>query len=137
MAYVVPAMPLFTQVWHNYDPAVSAYASPDANTPCNLSPGKRTFNSFIAPATTFMSITCYPFPMELLVPALSDYRPTSAGVLPDVIECPKNSLRFYVVAYVDDIGKGFANEHRLVMMYRFLQDAVFIDGTFPVPVPLP
>jgi len=134
MPYVVPAMPLLVHVWHAYDPAVSAYGSPDIlSVHANLSPGKRTFQAIdIVPSSPVTG-----FAMELLVPALTDIRAASDVALADLIECPKASQRFYLVRYVDDIGKGFANEHRFVLMVMFDKQVDFTDANLPFPVPMP
>lgn len=59
--------------------------------------------------------------MNLLLPVGTDVRgpqdtvsntDASTQVKGDYVECPSGSGRYYVVAFVDDIGKGFTNEHR-------------------------
>ena len=75
--------------------------------------------------------------MELLMPALTDIRAASDVALADIVECPKASGRFYLVRYVDDIGKGFGNEHRFALMIMFDKQVDFIDASFAFPVPLP
>ena len=67
--------------------------------------------------------------MGLVVPMLTDI--ASARGLPfpfnDLVECPQGSGRFYEVLFVDDFGKGFANEHRIAMMTKI--------PPWPVPTP--
>lgn len=69
--------------------------------------------------------------MVLLVPALTDIRDqySGAGNNPDVVEVPPGSGRRYTVYYVDDVGKGFPNEHRFVILQKYGL------GTWPVPIP--
>lgn len=51
--------------------------------------------------------------MSLLLPPLTDLRGLQDGLTgPDVVECPVGSGRWYGCAWVDDIGKGYPNEHR-------------------------
>lgn len=55
--------------------------------------------------------------MSLLLVKLTDIRGLQDDAAsPDWVECPAGSGRFYVVAWVDDIGKGFSNEHRTAAM---------------------
>lgn len=65
--------------------------------------------------------------MSLLLPKLTDIRSDRNIEGPDLIECPAGSGRLYVVTMVDDIGKGFANEHRCASL-RQVQD-------WPTPIP--
>lgn len=50
--------------------------------------------------------------MNLLLPSLTDVRGPQDVDGEDVVECPQGSGRFYRVTFVDDIGKGYPNEHR-------------------------
>lgn len=50
--------------------------------------------------------------MSLLLPALTDLRGPQDSVSFDMVEVPAGSGRWYQVIGVDDIGKGFSNEHR-------------------------
>jgi hypothetical protein len=55
--------------------------------------------------------------MNLILPKLTDVRgPQDIGGF-DMVECPAESGRWYYVAAVDDIGKGFANEHRTASIF--------------------
>lgn len=55
--------------------------------------------------------------MSLLLPAGTDVRGLQdSGGMPDVVECPAGTGRWYGVAWVDDIGKGYPNEHRTAMI---------------------
>lgn len=135
MAYVLPTFNLLANVWHAYDATLTNYASPDATVLVNLSPGKRTM---VAADPGFTSSILYNFVMEMLVAKDTDIRTSNETTLADLIECPKDTGRFYAVRYVDDIGKGFANEHRLVLVRMWNRDPmIFKDTTVPFPVPLP
>lgn len=87
-----------------------------------------------------LSLNTFQMLMELLLPAGTDVRaPWNAGK-PDLVECPAGSGRFYAVAWVDDIGKNFPNEHRIAWLVYF---SAFVppggSTGFPAssPVPLP
>jgi hypothetical protein len=103
--------------------------------PCNLTPGRRVFSQTTqVPAVPGL----YAFDMELLLPALTDLR---ASYLPgptpaDLLEIPKASMRFYLTWYVDDIAKGFANEHRFAILKMIREDVIFTDVTIPFNVPI-
>ena len=89
-----------------------------ANQPCNLAHGRRV-------AVTSTGGTTLPgipqMTMGLLLPALTDIRgpqdnisaaQPETGIVGDYVECPSGTGRWYGVAAVDDVGKGFANEYR-------------------------
>jgi hypothetical protein len=64
--------------------------------------------------------------MSLLLPPSTDVRGREAVTGPDIVECPSGTHRWYWVVSVDDIGKGWPNEHRVAVL-------VPIPGTWPVP----
>lgn len=68
--------------------------------------------------------------MVLLVPKETDIRDfyTTPGNNPDVIECPPGSGRKYIAYFVDDVAKGFANEHRFVILQKY-------GFSWPIPIP--
>lgn len=139
MAFMLPTFAIDSSVWHAYDPAVSTYSAPDIDKlKGNLTPGKRVMQHYVNVFSNELGLFLYTFQMEYLTEKLADVRPAiySPAALVDLIECPRASGRMYMVSYVDDIGKGFANEHRLVTMFRLAQDCVFTDTTISVPVPL-
>ena len=55
--------------------------------------------------------------MNLLLPKGIDVRGPQDTVSFDMVEVPAASGRWYRVVGVDDIGKGFANEHRSASIY--------------------
>jgi hypothetical protein len=67
--------------------------------------------------------------MTLLLPPKTDIRgrvgDVSASTLPDLVEVPLGTGRYYQPVLVDDIGRGFANEHR----------AALLQQLYPWPVP--
>jgi hypothetical protein len=66
--------------------------------------------------------------MNLLVPALTDVRGPQDPVGPDMVEVPAGSGRWYQVVFVDDIAKGFSNEHRTASIF-----ALYASWTPPYP----
>jgi hypothetical protein len=74
----------------------------------------------------------------LLLPPLTDIRDNSCGTRSDVVECPADTRRWYNVSAVDDIGKGFDNEHRVATLQKggWFGDWVTFGFT-PWPAPIP
>jgi hypothetical protein len=68
--------------------------------------------------------------MWLLLPALTDIRATYTNGSFDVVDCPAGSGRIYAVVFVDDSGKGFANEHRVACLSQYNA-----AGLWPTPIP--
>jgi len=65
--------------------------------------------------------------MWLLLPIGTDIRDASAATGRDGVECPAGSGRIYDVAWVDDIGGGYPNEHRFAEIIK--------KGVWPTPFP--
>jgi hypothetical protein len=134
MPYVLPSFPLSINIWHEYSTGSNNYEAPDVVTVCNLSPGKRVMVNGTISHTGLI----FTYPMEILLPKLTDIRPFNNGIASDVCEVPAGSGRTYLVQYVDDIGKGFANEHRFALCYMTFDGLNFADvGDVPYPIPLP
>jgi hypothetical protein len=104
---------------------------------CNLALGRRVTGNYQGGATSVPIYLGYS-PLLLLPPA-TDIRDGSCGVVPDYVEVPAGTGRFYQVGWVDDIGKGFANEHRYAAIFKVFQN-VAGGGSFPGfywPTPMP
>lgn len=102
--------------------------------PCNLAMGRRVQQLW---AVGFNAPEGAAAP-NLLVPALSDVRDQICGGDSDLVEVPAGSGRWYVVALVDDVGKGFDNEYRLCALQKIGQ--AMSPGNFPGlfwPTPIP
>jgi len=102
---------------------------------CNLAYSRRqqTLSPFPAGANETSVV------MSLLVPAGSDLRDLSCAAVQDVVECPSGSGRWYQVSMVDDIGKGFDNEHRCASLFK-ISEALIPTGNYtgllwPAPIP--
>lgn len=133
MAYTLPVFNITCNIWHDQAAAPQSYLLPDLTAvACNLALGRRR----LIEANGNISGTMH---MQLLLPALTDVRPGYNGALGgDLVEAPAGSKRFYLVLAVDDIGKGFANEHRIAMLVYQPNGVTFVvTGAIPAPIPLP
>jgi hypothetical protein len=90
---------------------------------CNLAWGERINAVYVQTAGVPSQPLGY---MCLLLPPLTDIRGILATGGQDYVEVPIGSGRWYAVQFVDDIGKGFANEHRGALLIQDIQ-----------PTPLP
>ena len=131
MPFILPTFVLPVNIWR-VGGIGGTYAAPDVQTFGNLSPGKRTMLQ-INPA----SGDAGKIPMELLLPPLTDIRAAWNSLNADLVEVPAGSTRFYNVQFVDDIGKGFANEHRFAMLYQLEGTPGVEPFGQPWPVPMP
>lgn len=120
MPFVVPQMPLVVNIWRNGNPTANP---PDVITVGNLTPGKRV----TSPPSGTKAIPGPQLLMMVLLPPRTDVRGNEAVGGPDTVEIPGGTSRFYEVQTVDDIGRGFANEHRFATLLA--------SGTWPSPVP--
>lgn len=66
--------------------------------------------------------------MSLLLPPKADIRGPQDVDSFDCVEVPEGSGRWYSVCAVDDIGRGFTNEHRFAQIFA-------IVGTWVPPYP--
>lgn len=121
MAFRLPTFPLFCNIWRN---GSGPPAIPDVVSECQLTPGRREITAFV----TSSSPTDSPANMFILLPPATDIRDAKAPAGPDVCECPQGSGRLYDVAFVDDVGCGFDNEHRFAILAGI--------PTWPVPFPV-
>jgi hypothetical protein len=64
----------------------------------------------------------------MVCPALTDIEDSLSGPSGnDKTEIPAGSGRFYEIIEVDDVAKGFNNEHRYGLLRKF--------GSWPAPIP--
>jgi len=126
----------------DFNLAVDIYTGPwltkvlRVSTVGNLAFGKRVQQLFGSydPQPNVQSST----PALLLLPAGTDVRGVVLTNQEDVIEVPSGSGRWYSVNAVEDIGKGFSNEHRCASVTQISEyvDGVKYSGLFwPVPMP--
>lgn len=101
--------------------------------PCNLAFGRRVQQSSNIDPFEDLSFV----QPTLLLNAGVDVRSLVNAVEQDVVECPSGSGRWYQVIGVDDIGKGFANEHRAAILQQIF-DAINPPAyPFKWPAPMP
>ena len=124
----------------NYNLVAGVYRGPwatktlsDSAMPCNLAYSRRSSKAEVSEnADSFAML------MSLLVPAGSDLRDLSCAAVQDVVEVPEGSGRWYQVCNVDDIGKGFPNEHRCAMLFKISEamfGASYAGLVWPAPIP--
>lgn len=120
MAFSVPEMPLTVGV---YSANEDGKAGIRLFTPGNLALGKRVSTqfwnwSYTGEAGVFAVLLC---------PKGTDIRDVFSAPFADYLEIPTGTGRWYIVDLVDDMGKGFDNEHRAVWCHKAL--------IWPAPVP--
>jgi len=81
---------------------------------CQLTYGRRVQVSSTGGTTEVGVLT---LTMNLLLPKGADVRGPQDKVTFDMVEVPAGSGRWYQVVGVDDIGKGFDNEHRTASIF--------------------
>lgn len=118
MAFVLPTFNLTYAHWFDGTPTTDP---PDRTGMCQLrGPDQGSLTS---------QAGFYPYATPCaLFPPLEDIRdPNGAPIGGARIEIPEGSGRFYLVVIVDDIAKGFTNEHRYCTLTK-------TDG-WPQPIP--
>lgn len=115
MAYVLPTFNITCGIWQA--PAVPPVGPEDIRLKCNLAWGKRVAVPSTGGTGTLGVVL---MTMTLLMPPLTNIWGDPDLVACCVVEAPIGTGRVYRVAYVDDIGKGFANEHRAAILVAAL-----------------
>lgn len=118
MAFVLPTFNLRCNVWHNL--ANPRTNPPDDTFDCQLRGVNQTSATHGADDGT-------PAGNYFLFPAGTDVRDADTPSGGDSLECPAGSGRYYFVLNVDDIAKGFTNEHRYAIVTKY--------GMWPIPIP--
>jgi hypothetical protein len=101
MPFVLPQFNVNVAFWR-FGRATSLL--PDVVTIGNLSPGR------------LVTLDTPLGDMYLRLPKGTDVQDAKNGLGVDTCECPFTSGRFYTVQFVDDIGGGFTNEHRVAVL---------------------
>jgi len=135
MAFTLPAFNLLCKIYTGpYDTRVLRLGA----VPCNLAMGRRIIWGFHDPTNMGYGAAS----ASLLLPALTDIRdPVAQGVpgsTADLVEVPAGSGRWYTVDSVDDIGKGFSNEHRFAWLAKLNSNSGRPNTTglyWPIPMP--
>lgn len=123
MPFIIPEFNLTVDIWRfNLTPSTDP---PSVTTTGNLAWGRR--GAVPASGGTAAIGVVFTAP-TLLLPALTDIRSKEKGATDgDKVEVPAGSGRLYRCIYVDDIGKGFPNEHR----------GAYLVPLAPWPFPIP
>lgn len=111
MPFRVPRFNLVARVWHG-TPAIPPAAAPDLSPQCQLVWDRAADIPFVRSSTPFR----LGHVMKVRFPARTDVRDQNSTTNADVVEVPSGSGRFYLVFWVDDVGRGFANEYRQAMV---------------------
>lgn len=115
--YTQPSFNLMVNIWRHGNVVTNP---PDVVSPAQLRyPGAK-------PSGQWELTTTWPFLATAMFPANTDVRDGFCPSGQDTIEVPAGSGRYYLVGYVDDVGKGFVNEHRYA--------AIVKTGTWPQPI---
>jgi hypothetical protein len=127
MAFILPTFNLTVNIWRRTNPVGNP---PDVVVLGNLTHGKRV--SQINYILGNPVIAC--FEMYLLLPKLTDIRGQFNGTFTgDVVECPGGTLRYYDAVFVDDVAKGFPNEHRLAVITQHHGSGLVPNWPLPIP----
>lgn len=121
MAFVLPTLNLLCNIFTSdaFRPSIIPTAPPrHADVECQLTYGRRVNVA----STGGTNAQGYPLlAMNLLLPSGTDVRgPQDVSGHPDIVEVPAGSGRWYFCFGVDDIGKGFDNEHRTAAILPML-----------------
>jgi hypothetical protein len=137
MAFTVPTFPILCNIYTGqaYPPG----APRGANVPCNLAYGRR-----VASPVQDQTLPSDGYPQgplaHLLVEKGTDIRDrfnNNPSPNADIVECPAGTGRYYRVEIVDDIGRGFPNEHRFATMQKMSGVNSEWVGWPAWPVPIP
>lgn len=141
MSYKLPTFNLNVNVWRFATADVTA--PPDVQTTGNLVGGHHGILNkapqFGAAFAQYPQVVTSGQFMTLLLPKLADVRQAlSSDDYGDCVEVPAGSQRYYAVVQVDDIGKGFANEHRFALIVALTgQYGVLFGATWNQPADWP
>lgn len=124
MSFTLPTFNVDVNVWSGGFPG----GAPRASFRGNLAFGRRIQLAQGIPG----DYTGPAMSMTLLLPVGTDVRDSLQVGGADGVEAPAGSGRWYLVTTVDDIGKGFPNEHRAAVLVKSLG-----PGGLPWPTPIP
>ncbi len=132
-SFNLPVFNLPCFIWHGGKTNMGTLPIPDLEVMGNLANGRIAHLPVWQPRPPALSTQT--MSSCLLFPKGTDVRDISTSNGPDVVECPKFSGRFYWVTYVDDIGKGFSNEHRWCVVQKVFTYGAFSIYRWPSPIP--
>lgn len=121
MPFGPPTFNLPVSLWRK---PTSVLAAPTRSFMANLALGRR--NALISQGGTSV---LYPImEMQLLCPAGTDIAGRIDGVYWDVVEVPAGTSRYYVVFWVDDVGRGFPNQYRFAALAQAHSEILALTG---------
>jgi hypothetical protein len=132
-SFAIPAFNLDVAVWHHFGTDPDHRPAPDFVVKGNLANGRVAHLPVWQPAPP--AISEQRMSSSLLIPKGTDIRDISCSGGPDVVEVPEFSGRFYWVTYVDDIAKGFDNEHRWAVLQKIYTYGRWAIYRWPSPIP--
>jgi hypothetical protein len=123
--YSIPQMPLPYSIWRwsHWGGLVPPVSVPDAQSFCNLVPGRRNYLSLDGGLSYILILLSDDIRFSELGVWIVPPGPTD----PDLIELPTGSGRYYKVVDVEQLGMGFSNWHQ--------EAAILKVSPWPVPVP--
>lgn len=143
MAFHLPTFNLTCNLWTAGNPVANP---PDVVVLGNLTPYRQGLWAVSSAVATINVPSNYESPTQLtqlLLPPATDIRgyDTVAPAVPTLVECPAGTGRYYIVYWVEDVGKGFTNEHRLALMQQATAPLLLAFGNpwaapgWPWPMP--
>lgn len=146
MAFVKPQLNILGNMWFNanWRGLWPAFGNPPsyANFPCQLRPGCKNFTvtSSLVEATSVQEL-CVDLSVDWTMPA---FQTAEWPAWPDIVEVPAGSECWYFVLDVADVGRGFMNQHRVLLIAKTSVYGYFALGggalwpyapTWPDPIP--
>lgn len=132
-SFSMPVFNLSVSVWHTPGSHMPPPMPADLTVMGNLANGRVAHLPVWLPRPPALSAQS--MSSSLLIPKLTDIRDSSCSGGPDVVEVPTGSGRFYWVSYVDDIAKGFGNEHRWAVIQKIWTYGSWAIYRWPSPIP--
>ncbi len=135
MAFRPPTFNLNCNLWRKPNVVTNP---PDRQFMVNLSLGRRVMGIPLAQTNALAGRILV---SEALCPALTDIVGVVSNVVLDCVEIPAGTGRFYAVAAVDDVGKGFPNEYRFALLLHMdtsvqtLTANPWAATVWPIPYP--
>ena len=131
------SLPVFNLVCNIYTGPWLTKVLRVSDVPCNLAWGRRISAkfSFSQPTESGNSLNAS---MTLLLNPGTDIRSRPLYPVADIVEVPSGTGRWYIVFFVDDLGKGFDNEHRgaeLAQLSDQMGGGEFDGSQWPTPMP--
>lgn len=123
MAFILPTFNLTCGIW--------TYGTPLSG-PARLEVECQLRAPTMSQVSSGAGTSPFTYAITLLLPPGTDIRDhySGAGSASDWVEVPLGSECWYQVLWVNDVGKGFPNEHRYASIAK-----TTIAGGWPIPIP--